>query len=281
MTEYTMTTEATYDTATGEIQEPKLSERAMRGVRRPNLWKKIDNTHIGLMVGDEFAYAFLCVQEQVKPIIETDKENPFIKKDKQNSTQGDYTSLAFLLKVIRPVLHRNFMTLEQYTGDIVGLTDTPGNKHLLLPVFTRFEHVPSMQTKTYKLQMPIVKFDCQSVGSALSYGKRYSLMAALGIASGTDDDDGNAASIIKGIDGKMGEAAESIAEKMKAFRTPQELRQWAKQNEAGFDIFDESDRQRLRVVYEDCMAAFSSQAPAETKPAKKSKPSDMEAGSGA
>jgi hypothetical protein len=80
------------------------------------------------------------------------------------------------------------------------------------------------------------------------------------MASGVDDDDGNAASIVKGIDGKMGELATELADKMKAFKSPQELRQWAKMNEAGFDMLEESDRQRLRVVYEDCVAAFSNQA---------------------
>jgi hypothetical protein len=273
MTDYTMTTEGTYDSQTGELQEPKLSEQAMRGVRRPNLWQKRDNTHIGLQVGDEFAYAFLCVQERLKAIIATDKENPFLKKekDKKDSTAGDYTSLGFLLKTVRPILHEFFITLEQYTGDIIGLTDTASNKHLFLPVFTRFEHVPSMQQKIYKIQMPIVKFDCQSTGSAFSYGKRYALLGALGIASGVDDDDGNTASIVKGIDGKMGEVAEGLAETMKGFKSLQELRRWAKMNEAGFDLLEESDRQRLRVVYSDCIEALSGDHTPEDKPKGKAK----------
>jgi hypothetical protein len=262
MTEYTMTEEATYDNETGEIQEPKLSREAMKGVRLPNLWQKRDNTHTGLMAGDEFAYAYLCVQEELKPIIATDKENPFIKKDKKDSTQGDYTSLGALLRVVRPVLNRWFITLEQYTGDVFGLTDTAQNKHLFLPVFTRLEHIPSMQSKVYKMPMPIVKFDCQAVGSAFSYGKRYSLLGALGIASGADDDDGNSASVVKGIDNKLGEFAQGLSEQIKGFKTLQELRRWAQQNASGFDILEESDRQKLRTVYEDRLAEFASQDPA-------------------
>ena len=38
------------------------------------------------------------------------------------------------------------------------------------------------------LYMPIVKSDAQGVGSAITYGLRYSLMAVLGVAP-TDDDD--------------------------------------------------------------------------------------------
>lgn len=259
MTDYTMTEEATYNNETGEIQEEKPSREEMRGVRRPNLWKRAPNAHTGILAGDEFAYAYLCVQEELKPIIATDKENPFIKKDKKDSTQGDYTSLGALLKIIRPILNRHFITLEQYAGDVFGLTDTSSNKHLFLPVFTRLEHVPSMQSKIYKLPMPIVKFDCQSVGSALSYGKRYSLLGALGIASGTDDDDGNAASVVKGLDGKMTEFAQGLADQIKGFKTLHELKRWAQQNASGFDILEESDRQKLRTIYEDRLTEFASQ----------------------
>jgi hypothetical protein len=40
---------------------------------------------------------------------------------------------------------------------------------------------------------PLSKMDCQGVGSALSYARRYTLCAAVGIVA-DDDDDGNAAS---------------------------------------------------------------------------------------
>jgi hypothetical protein len=42
-----------------------------------------------------------------------------------------------------------------------------------------------------KLHVPAVKHDAQGFGSALTYARRYSLMAACGIAP--EDDDGNAA----------------------------------------------------------------------------------------
>jgi hypothetical protein len=255
--QYTMTEEATFDSQTGEIVEPKLSEKAMRGVRRPNLWQKRENSHIGVNVGDEFAYAFLCVQEDLRPIIATDKENPFIKKGKDASpTSGDYTSLGGLLKVVRPILARYYITLEQYAGDVFGLTDTPGNKHLFMPVFTRLEHVPSMQNKIYKMPMPITGFTAHAVASAMTYGKRYSLMGALGIASGEDDDDGNAASIAKGLDGTLGDFAQGLAEKIKGFRSAPELKRWAKDNASGFDILEQTDREKLRVIYDEQLTSL-------------------------
>lgn len=268
--QYVMSEDATYDASTGEVVEPKLSERAMRGVRRPNLWKKRDDTHVGLMAGDEFAYAFLCVQERVRPIIETDKANPFAKGSKASDGTG-YTSLGGLLKIVRPILNEFYITLEQYAGDVFGLTDAPGNKHLFLPVFTRFEHIPSMQHKIYRVPMPVVKFDCQAVGSALTYGSRYGLMRALGIASGIDDDDGNAASITKGLDNTLGELAQSLSDKIKAFKTVSELKRWAKDNAAGFDILEESDRQKLRVIYDDQLTALQEATQDKPENGKKSK----------
>jgi hypothetical protein len=41
------------------------------------------------------------------------------------------------------------------------------------------------------------KADAQSMGSALTYARRYGLCAALGLVSGDEDDDGNAASQVK------------------------------------------------------------------------------------
>jgi hypothetical protein len=45
--------------------------------------------------------------------------------------------------------------------------------------------------------MPIEKATAQSVGSVITYGRRYGLSAITGIAQ--YDDDGNAASVSKGI----------------------------------------------------------------------------------
>jgi hypothetical protein len=42
-----------------------------------------------------------------------------------------------------------------------------------------------------KLFMPVVKHDAQGYGSAITYGRRYSLLTACGVAP--EDDDGNTA----------------------------------------------------------------------------------------
>ena len=59
-------------------------------------------------------------------------------------------------------------------------------------VETIFIHESGEQLSAGKLHVPASKFDAQGFGSALTYARRYSLMAACGIAP--EDDDGNAAS---------------------------------------------------------------------------------------
>jgi hypothetical protein len=59
-------------------------------------------------------------------------------------------------------------------------------------VETVFLHESGQVIRSGKLHVPAAKQDPQGYGSALTYARRYSLMAACGIAP--EDDDGNAAS---------------------------------------------------------------------------------------
>lgn len=59
-------------------------------------------------------------------------------------------------------------------------------------VETLFLHESGESLSAGKLHVPASKHDAQGYGSALTYARRYSLMAACGIAP--EDDDGNAAS---------------------------------------------------------------------------------------
>jgi hypothetical protein len=58
-------------------------------------------------------------------------------------------------------------------------------------VSTTFIHESGEQLSAGSLFMPAIKQDAQGYGSALSYARRYSLMAACSLA--TEDDDGNQA----------------------------------------------------------------------------------------
>jgi len=106
-------------------------------------------------------------------------------------------------------------------------------------VETLFIHESGEQISAGKLHVPAAKQDPQGYGSALTYARRYALMAACGIAP--EDDDGNAAT--KGQDAAYkafedehlhrlrGAALESVEALQKAFgaipASPMKAKLWA------------------------------------------------------
>jgi hypothetical protein len=102
-----------------------------------------------------------------------DAKNPHFK--------SAYSSLASVIDAVRPALSANGLAFVQklHTAD-GGIS-----------VETVLIHESGEELSCGILFIPATKQDAQGFGSAISYGKRYSLQAALGIAS--EDDDGQAA----------------------------------------------------------------------------------------
>jgi len=113
-------------------------------------------------------------------------------------------------------------------------------------VETVFVHESGETMSAGKLHVPAAKQDPQGYGSALTYARRYSLMAACGIAP--EDDDGNAATKAKGVE--LVESRKSIAqdhfdkmdEEEQAFlrEQAQSIKDWFGSSEqGGFDAYRE------------------------------------------
>ena len=100
-------------------------------------------------------------------------ENPFFN--------SKYADLATILDVAREPL--------KAAGLAVIQSPTTGDGKVT--VTTRIIHISGQWIES-ALVFEVVKKDPQSVGSAITYGRRYSLAAILGIAQ--EDDDGNAGS---------------------------------------------------------------------------------------
>lgn len=123
--------------------------------------------------------ALLKVQERI--------ENP--RTTKTNTfTKNKYAPLPDILNQVRPLLTEQGILLLQNAG-----TDTNGN----LFVQTRLLYKGDKGQETIETDRLILhpdtgksKSDIQAVGSAITYGRRYQLMALLGIAGEGDDDDG-------------------------------------------------------------------------------------------
>ncbi len=124
----------------------------------------------------EIATAFVRAKREFGPALKA-KTNPAFK--------SKYADLAACLEAVDGALLANGVALYQETSeDESGVT-----------VETVFLHESGEYLRCGKLHVPASKQDPQGYGSALSYARRYSLMAACGIAA--EDDDGNAASKLR------------------------------------------------------------------------------------
>ena len=107
---------------------------------------------------------------------------PALKTSTNPHFKSKYVDLAGCIEAVVDALNAAGIALIQRTSeDSTGVT-----------VETVFVHESGEMLECGKLHVPASKQDPQGYGSALTYARRYSLMAACGIAP--EDDDGNAGS---------------------------------------------------------------------------------------
>jgi hypothetical protein len=115
-------------------------------------------------------------------LVKAQKEfGPALKTSTNPHYRSRYADLSACIEAVITALNNNGIYLMQLTDEHDG-----GVK-----VSTTFIHESGEQLSAGSLFMPAIKHDAQGYGSALSYARRYSLMAACSLA--TEDDDGNQA----------------------------------------------------------------------------------------
>ena len=113
--------------------------------------------------------AFVKFQSEFKGM-KPDSSNPFFK--------STYISLDGILETVRPILAKNGLAvIQEATGD--------GD---YIFVKTKLIHESGEMIETEILKMKPQKNDPQSMGSCITYSKRYQLAALLGICECIDDD---------------------------------------------------------------------------------------------
>ena len=179
-------------------------------------------------------------------------QNP--KKESENPHfKSRYADLATGLDAVRGALAASNIVVIQATsmdGDLMMLE-------------TRIAHSSGQWIGSI---YPVCKFPArqQEVGSALTYARRYSLFALVGIAG--DDDDGNeasksetpaparkavAASASEPVDlEESKQAREFIVQTMDVCETPADFDQWAKENKAQIDKLTTADRALVRSAFQ-------------------------------
>lgn len=118
------------------------------------------------------AAAFVAAQRKFGPALKT-SQNPHFR--------SRYAALDACIEAVIDALSENGLALTQVTH--------PSDRGV--DVETILIHSSGEHLSFGRLYVPAAKNDPQGYGSALTYARRYSLMAAMGIAP--EDDDGNAA----------------------------------------------------------------------------------------
>jgi predicted RecA/RadA family phage recombinase len=124
------------------------------------------------MDNKQVSAAFVKAQKQFSPALKM-STNPHFK--------SKYAGLDACIEAVIEALNESGLALIQKTH-----TCESG-----VSVETVFVHESGEQISGGVFSIPATKNDAQGYGSALTYARRYSLMAACGIAP--EDDDGNAA----------------------------------------------------------------------------------------
>ena len=124
----------------------------------------------------QVAAALVKAQKAFGPALKTNT-NPHFK--------NKYADLSACVEAVIDALNENGIALVQRNVE----TETG------VCVETVFVHESGEMLSSGPLHVPAAKQDPQGYGSALTYARRYSLMAACGIAP--EDDDGNAAAKAK------------------------------------------------------------------------------------
>lgn len=137
----------------------------------------------------KIAPAFVKAKREFGPALK-DKNNPAFR--------SKYADLGACIDAVEEALLSHGIAFIQETfEDSTGVT-----------VETVFLHESGEVMRCGKLHVPASKQDPQGYGSALTYARRYSLMAACGIAP--EDDDGNAASKPQGYISKSAPHAPAV-----------------------------------------------------------------------
>ena len=117
--------------------------------------------------------AFIKAQQQFAPALKSSL-NPHFK--------SKYASLDNCIEAV----------IDAFNDNGIGLIQQTHEAESGVIIETILIHTSGEQLSGGKLFVPATKLDAQGFGSALTYARRYSLMATCGIAP--EDDDGNAAS---------------------------------------------------------------------------------------
>jgi hypothetical protein len=179
-----------------------------------------------------------------------------------SATGGRYATLAAVIDACRKPLTDHGIAFLQAPGAICDFG---------IPITTTLVHT-SGEWITNTLVMPVDKRTAQGVGSAITYGCRYALMAMVGLPP-VDDDDGNAATEKADVPKERpspqvpsppvpaqradtpspppseGTIARALMMSLKSARTEPDLGRWLQDNQDVIDALPDVLKEEVRAAY--------------------------------
>lgn len=136
--------------------------------------------------------ALIEAQKVIAPVMALDTDGHHTDK---SGKKRKYTSYAGVIRAVREPLLDAGIIIRHRTERVFTLNEGGTSKSAWVTVITDLIHAESGEVISSELPMPIVRTDPQAVGIAIAYGKRYTLLSVLGLASGDpqEDDDAHSA----------------------------------------------------------------------------------------
>jgi hypothetical protein len=257
-----------FNPETGELPEPlaSVSERAMlagREERREKRAAAMGVGSIGLYGKLAKAYAHIA---------------PVLAKETQGQ-RGAYTSLDSVLRAVRKPLLDAGVLIRQGADRVFPMGDGT-QKSFWTIIYTDLIDTTTGEVQRTELPMPIAQANPQAVGAVMTYGRRYTLLAALGIASGEPGEDDDAQSAMpRDLD------EETLLETLtKAVRTTADLAayfKWIKDHgKAAQQMLESDDFDKLQAVCREHKKLLSERQNAEAEPLSGDAPAPAKAPKG-
>lgn len=175
---------------------------------------------------------------------------------------GRYSTLGKCLAELVPTLRKHGVRVRQGVDRSYGADDGAG-KTRIYDVFTDLKHLPSGEVERTIMPVPCARLnDPQSAGAALTYGRRYGLLAALGLTGGETDDNARAARPRNLEDNEKDSAILlTLKKELSEVTDYEKLITWraVPKNSKRVDNLDEAEFERLKAHWSACKDALESE----------------------
>lgn len=176
---------------------------------------------------------------------------PFIANNRAG--KFPYADLRTILETVKPILDAHDVRIRQGEETSFSFDEGGGVKGRLAVIYTDLVHTQTGQFERTQVTIPYTKLDAQGAGSALTYGRRYTLLAALGMTNAEADDDGDDTAP-KPMDKAAPDSAELVRMKgsIDKIKSPTDLVEWRTkaENVKAYNRLSEGERERLKLHYD-------------------------------